>query len=63
MNDGEILIKADFNERQTRALSSAINFTLEKWSGQEPLDQEALFALKTAFHGMILEFNLSKDIS
>ena len=59
----EMIIKADFNERQARALSSAIDFTLEKWAGKEPIDQEMLFTMKTAFHGMILEFNLSKNMS
>ena len=63
MNEDELIIKADFNERQARALSSAIDFTLDKWTGQEDLDQEMLFIMKTAFHGMILEFNLSKDMS
>ena len=63
MNEDQLIIKADFNERQARALSSAINFTLDKWAGQEDLDQEMLLAMKTAFHGMILEFNLSKDMT
>ena len=63
MNDDErLVIKAEFDERQARALSSAINFTLDKWAGQEDIDQEMLISMKTAFHGMILEFNLSRDI-
>ena len=53
---------AEFNERSTRALSSAIDFTLEKWTGQEKIDQEALFSLKTFFHKLLLEFNYHRDM-
>ena len=63
MKEDEMIIKADFNERQARALSSAINFTLDKWAGQEDLDQEMLLAMKSAFHGMLLEFNFNRDIA
>ena len=62
MNDEELKLTVNFDERTTRAVSSAINFTLDKWSGQEPLDQEMLMILKSSFHSMILEFNFSKDL-
>ena len=61
-DDEKLVMKAEFDERQARALSPAINFTLEKWTGQEDIDQEMLMHMRTAFHGMILEFNLSRDI-
>ena len=57
----ELIMKVEFNERTARALSSAIDFTLEKWVGQEPIDQEVLIAMKHAFHGMLLEFNFNRD--
>ena len=55
-------VKAEFNERSARAVSSAIDFTLEKWTGQEHIDQEALFNLKTFFHMLLLEFNYHRDM-
>lgn len=49
------------DERAVRALSQAVNFTMEKWTGQEPIDQEELFCLKPFLHGAILEFNLMRS--
>ena len=62
-DDDQIVMKAEFDERQARALSFAIDFTLEKWVGQGDMDQEMLMHMRTAFHGMILEFNLSRDMT
>ena len=55
-------LSADFDERTTRAVSGAINFTLEKWAGQEDIDQEMLMMLRNVFHSMILEFNYAKQM-
>ena len=53
----EFLITCDFNERETRAISSAIDYTLQKWAGEGFMDQETLFFLKSYFHAAVLEFN------
>jgi hypothetical protein len=50
------------NERTTRALHSAVVFTLNKWAGQEPIDQEQLIGLRTALQGCIFEFDLDKQM-
>ena len=56
-------LTAEFDERTTRAVSGAINFTLDKWAGQEDIDQEMLLMLRNVFHSMILEFNFNKDVA
>ena len=43
------------NSRSVRALKEAVEFTLAKWGGQEPIDQEALMAMRPEFHKMLLE--------
>ena len=55
--EDETLINITLNERGVRALSSAIEFHLDKWSGDGFVDQEALIELKTKFRAMILEIN------
>ena len=56
----QIIIHVDLNERQVRALHAAVNFTLEKWAGQEDIDQEQLYSLRTSLQGCIFEFNYGK---
>ena len=34
------------NDRGIRAMKQAIDYTLEKWTGQEDIDQEALMELR-----------------
>ena len=63
MNEDQLVLKCDFDERTTRAISSAIDFTLEKWAGGGDLDQEMLIQMRSAFHSMILEFNFNRDMS
>ena len=53
----EFHIAVDLNERQTRAISSAIDYTLQKWTGEGFMDQETLLSLKPFFHAAVLEFN------
>ena len=60
MEDTTLTMK--LNERTTRALHSAVCFTLNKWAGQEPIDQEQLLGLKTALQGCVFEFDLNKRI-
>ena len=56
----EIVLNVELKERMVRALHSAVCFTLDKWSGQEPIDQEELINLKTALQGCIFEFDFGK---
>ena len=58
----EPLIEFKTNERCTRALHSAVCFTLEKWTGQEDIDQEQLIALKPFLQGCVFEFDLGRVV-
>ena len=49
------------NERSARAIHSAIAFTLNKWAGQEPIDQETLFMLKSEYQKLLLEFQFARE--
>tara|TARA_Y100000817_G_scaffold60478_3_gene45259 strand:+ start:4232 stop:4423 length:192 start_codon:yes stop_codon:yes gene_type:complete len=62
MNNEVPSINVVLDERAVRALSAAVNFTLDKWAGQGDMDQEELFCLKPFLHGAILEFNLMRSI-
>ena len=57
----EIVLEVEMNERVVRALHSAVCFTLDKWTGQEQIDQEELFKLRTALQGCIFEFDFDKE--
>ena len=59
----DLHIAVEFDERAIRALHSAVAMTLEKWTGQGEVDQEALFTLKTFLQKAILEFNLNKSFN
>ena len=48
------------DERAIRALHSAVCFTLDKWTGQEDIDQETLFMLKPFLQGSIFEFDFNR---
>jgi hypothetical protein len=48
------------DERATRALHAAVCFTLDKWTGQEKIDQEELQGLKPFLRKAILEFEFMK---
>ena len=50
----------NLDERAVRALHSAVSFTLDKWTGQEDLDQEELFGLKYFLQGAVLEFDFQR---
>ena len=57
----EIVLNVELKERMVRALHSAVCFTLEKWAGQEDIDQEELLNLKVALQGCIFEFDFGKN--
>lgn len=58
MIDPEVVVTLD--ERDVRALLSAVSFTLEKWSGQGFLDQENLLKLKPFLQGCVFEFEFHR---
>jgi hypothetical protein len=58
----EPTITLTLNERCTRAIRDAVLFTLEKWAGQEDIDQEQLIALKSVMHGCVLEFEFGRVV-
>ena len=49
------------DERAVKALHSAVCFTLNKWAGQEKIDQEELQNLRTFLQGAIFEFTFGKS--
>ena len=61
MNNKDV-VQITIDERACRALLSAVVFTLEKWTGQEAIDQEELFCLKPFLQGTVFEFEFSRDL-
>ena len=59
MLDPEVVVT--FDERDIRALLSSVTFTLNKWTGQEDIDQENLFRLKPFLQGCLLEFEFNRE--
>lgn len=55
------LIAVKLNERCTRAIHSAVCYTLDKWTGQEEIDQEQLLELKPMLQGCVFEFDYERD--
>ena len=58
----ELVLNVELKERMVRALHSAVCFTLDKWTGQEEIDQEELLNLKIALKGCIFEFDSVKIV-
>lgn len=56
----EDTITITINERVIRALLSSVTFTLEKYTGQEDLDQETLLSLKPSLQACVFEFTYHK---
>ena len=48
------------DERAIRSLYSAVTFTLNKWTGQEAIDQEELYGLRTYLEKAILEYEFNR---
>ena len=64
MEEDLMQVSMTMDERAVKALHSAVCFTLEKWAGQEKIDQEELQNLRPFLQGAIFEFtftNLSSD--
>ena len=62
MNNETPSVSMVMDERAVRALSTAVKFTLDKWTGQPPdVDQEELFNLRPFLEGAILEFQLMRS--
>ena len=55
-----ITISVNLDERATRTLSWAVDYSLAHWSGQGEVDQEMLIALRHQLHGCMLEFLFDK---
>ena len=54
-------VSMTMDERAVKALHSAVCFTLNKWAGQEDIDQEELQNLRTFLQGAIFEFVFDKS--
>ena len=54
-------VELKMNERATRSLHSAVCFTLEKWAGQDFIDQEQLIAMKHCLQACVFEFEFGRD--
>tara|TARA_B100000073_G_C23272604_1_gene387067 strand:+ start:321 stop:506 length:186 start_codon:yes stop_codon:yes gene_type:complete len=55
------IIEIRLNERCTRAIHQAVCFTLDKWTGQEEIDQEMMLELKPMLQGCVFEFDFERD--
>ena len=58
----ELVLNVELKERMVRALHSAVCFTLDKWTGQENIDQEELMKLKIALQGCVFGLTLVKIV-
>ena len=54
-------LQLDLDEIAIRALYTAVEFTLEKWTGQEKIDQSSLMELKPFLRKCLLEFEFMRD--
>ena len=56
----EFTITLVVNERGVRALHGAVDYTLNKWAGQEDIDQEALIDMRIFLQGALFEFEFNR---
>jgi hypothetical protein len=56
----EPTIEFKINERCTRAIHSAVCYTLNRWAGEGDMDQEQLLALKPFLQGCVFEFEFNR---
>jgi len=56
----EPTIEFKINERCTRAIHSAVCYTLNRWAGEGEMDQEQLLALKPFLQGCVFEFEFNR---
>ena len=57
----ETTVELKLNERCARAMHSAVCFTLDKWAGQENIDQEVLLHMKPQLQACVLEFDFDRS--
>ena len=58
--DKDDRLDLNLDERAIRALHSSVVFTLAKWAGQEPIDQEELINLRYFLEKALLEYQFSR---
>ena len=55
-------LTVEMDERTFRALLDAVNYTLDNWTGQPPVqDQERLWMLKPKLQAGLLEFQIDRS--
>lgn len=54
-------ISLELDHKAVFALSSAVDYTLKKWCGEEKIDQETLISLKYLLKGACFELIYQKD--
>ena len=57
----EATVQLELNERCSRAMHSAVCYTLDNWSGQGEMDQEILLYIKPQLQACILEFDFARE--
>ena len=50
----------NLDERAIRTLHQAVLFTLDKWAGQEPIDQEEMINLRFFLEKALLEYQFGR---
>ena len=60
-NDTQPTVQLIFDERMLRAVTTAVNYTLDKWTGEGFIDQEMLFATRPVLQAAILEFDFYRN--
>jgi len=54
-------LQLELDETAVRALYSSVQFTLEKWTGQEKIDQATLMELRPFLRKCLLEFQFMRS--
>ena len=58
--DKDDRLDLSLDERAIRTLHQAVAFTLDKWTGQEPIDQVELQGLRYFLEKALLEYQFSR---
>lgn len=54
-------LQANLDQAAVNLLLFAVNFTLEKWPGGDPTEQEGLMLMRSNLFRMNLEFQMKSD--
>ena len=54
-------LQLELDEKAVRALYTSVQFTLEKWTGQEKIDQATLMELRPFLRKCLLEFHFMRS--